>query len=37
VDRAATRRYAEGFSWQATTEGQLALFGAITGKGGRHA
>lgn len=37
VDRAATRRYAEGFSWQATTDGQLALFGAITGKGGRHA
>lgn len=30
VDRAATRRYAEGFSWQATTEGQLALFSAIT-------
>lgn len=29
VDRAATRRYAEGFSWQATTEGQLALFGSI--------
>jgi teichuronic acid biosynthesis glycosyltransferase TuaC len=37
VDRAATRRYAEGFSWQATTDGQLALFGAITGEGGRHA
>ncbi len=31
VDRAATRRYAEGFSWQATTEGQLALFQAVTG------
>lgn len=29
VDRAATRRYAEGFSWQATTEGQLALFHRI--------
>ncbi|PZW46783.1 glycosyltransferase involved in cell wall biosynthesis [Humitalea rosea] len=25
-DRAATRAYAEGFSWEATTEGQLALF-----------
>lgn len=27
--RAATRRYAERFSWDATTEGQLRLFGAI--------
>jgi len=36
VDRAATRRYAEGFSWQATTEGQLALFQAVAG-GVRHA
>jgi teichuronic acid biosynthesis glycosyltransferase TuaC len=25
-DRAAVRRYAEGFSWRETTEGQLALF-----------
>jgi glycosyltransferase involved in cell wall biosynthesis len=25
-DRDATRRYAEGFSWDETTEGQLALF-----------
>jgi hypothetical protein len=25
-DRAATRRYAEGFGWDATTEGQLRLF-----------
>ncbi len=25
-DRQATRTYAEGFSWDATTEGQLALF-----------
>lgn len=25
-DRAATRRYAEGFGWQATTAGQLAVF-----------
>lgn len=28
-DRAATRRYAEGFSWEATTRGQLDLFRAI--------
>ena len=28
-DRADTRRYAEEFSWQATTEGQLALFREI--------
>ena len=27
--RAGTRRYAEQFSWDATTEGQLRLFGAI--------
>jgi len=25
-DRAETRRYAEGFDWQATTEGQIELF-----------
>jgi glycosyltransferase involved in cell wall biosynthesis len=25
-DRAATRRYAEGFSWEATTDGQIRLF-----------
>lgn len=25
-DRSATRAYAEGFSWDATTEGQIALF-----------
>lgn len=37
VDRAATRRYAEGFSWQATTEGQLALFEAVTTRDVRHA
>ena len=29
LDRAATRRYAEAFSWDATTEGQLALFRQI--------
>jgi teichuronic acid biosynthesis glycosyltransferase TuaC len=28
-DRAAIRRYAEGFSWDATTRGQLDLFGDI--------
>jgi glycosyltransferase involved in cell wall biosynthesis len=28
-DRGRTRAYAERFSWQATTEGQLALFGQI--------
>lgn len=28
-DRTATRRYAEGFSWEATTAGQVALFSAI--------
>jgi glycosyltransferase involved in cell wall biosynthesis len=26
LDRAATRRYAEGFSWDATTAGQIRLF-----------
>lgn len=28
-DRAATRRYAENFSWEATTQGQLSLFEQI--------
>ncbi|MCB1771463.1 MAG: glycosyltransferase, partial [Candidatus Competibacteraceae bacterium] len=28
-DRAAVRRYAEGFSWEATTQGQIALFDKI--------
>jgi glycosyltransferase involved in cell wall biosynthesis len=28
-DRAAVRRYAEGFSWEATTQGQIALFRGI--------
>ena len=28
-DREATRRYAEGFNWNATTEGQLKLFRGI--------
>jgi teichuronic acid biosynthesis glycosyltransferase TuaC len=30
-DRAATRRYAEGFSWDDTTRGQLELFRSIVG------
>ncbi|RZL35042.1 MAG: glycosyltransferase family 4 protein [Rubrivivax sp.] len=36
IDRAATRRYAEGFGWQATTTGQLNLFTAIL-EAGSHA
>ena len=28
-DRAATRRYAEQFDWQATTDGQVALFRSV--------
>jgi len=28
-ERSATRRYAEQFDWQATTDGQLALFRAL--------
>jgi teichuronic acid biosynthesis glycosyltransferase TuaC len=31
-DRAATRRYAERFSWDDTTAGQLALFDGILGR-----
>ena len=31
-DRAATRRYAEGFGWAETSAGQLALFRRITGR-----
>jgi glycosyltransferase involved in cell wall biosynthesis len=30
-DHAATRRYAENFSWDATTEGQIQLFSRIIG------
>jgi glycosyltransferase involved in cell wall biosynthesis len=30
-DRETTRRYAEHFSWDATTDGQLALFRRLTG------
>jgi teichuronic acid biosynthesis glycosyltransferase TuaC len=33
-DRAATRSYAEGFGWQDTSAGQLALFRRITGARG---
>jgi glycosyltransferase involved in cell wall biosynthesis len=33
-DHGATRRYAEGFSWDATTEGQLQLFSRIIGSKG---
>ena len=31
-DHAATRRYAEGFSWDDTTAGQLALFRRVLGR-----
>jgi glycosyltransferase involved in cell wall biosynthesis len=31
IDRAATRCFAERFGWEATTEGQIALFRAIVG------
>ncbi len=33
-DRAATRRYAERFDWQSTTDGQVAIFRSILGKRG---
>jgi teichuronic acid biosynthesis glycosyltransferase TuaC len=33
-DRAATRRYAEGFSWDATTAGQKALFERVLARAG---
>jgi len=36
-DRGATRRYAEGFSWDATTEGQLRLFSRILSAPGASA
>lgn len=36
-DRLATRRYAERFSWDATTIGQLRLFQGITGEAPRMA
>ncbi|CAN7620926.1 glycosyltransferase family 4 protein [Massilia sp. LjRoot122] len=31
-DRAATRRYAEGFSWDDTSAGQLRVFSAVLGR-----
>ena len=31
-DRSATRRYAEQFDWQSTTDGQLAIFRALVDK-----
>jgi glycosyltransferase involved in cell wall biosynthesis len=34
-DRAATRRYAEKFSWDETTEGQIQLFQEILGRADR--
>ncbi len=34
-DRAATRRYAESFNWDATTRGQLRLFREILGRRGQ--
>lgn len=33
-ERAAVRAYAEGFSWDATSDGQMRLFEAITGNAG---
>ncbi len=33
ADPAATRRHAERFSWEATTQGQVALFRSILGRG----
>jgi glycosyltransferase involved in cell wall biosynthesis len=33
TSRAATRAYAEGFSWDATTQGQLSLFRRVAGCG----
>ncbi len=35
-DRAATRAYAERFSWDATTQGQLALFRRILAEAGQQ-
>jgi len=33
-DHAATRRYAEGFNWDETTQGQLSLFQRILSQRG---
>jgi len=35
-EHAATRRYAEGFSWDDTTKGQLQLFNSIVAKNGKE-
>ncbi len=35
IDRSATRAYAEGFDWQETTAGQIALFEEILARRGR--
>jgi len=35
-DRAATRRYAERFSWDDTTDGQLRLFEQVLLRRGRE-
>jgi glycosyltransferase involved in cell wall biosynthesis len=31
-DRTATRRYAEQFDWQSTTDGQVAIFRSVLGR-----
>jgi len=31
-DRGATRRYAEQFNWESTTQGQISLFSSILGR-----
>jgi glycosyltransferase involved in cell wall biosynthesis len=36
-ERGSTRRYAEGFSWDATTAGQIELFEDVLGHAMRHA
>jgi glycosyltransferase involved in cell wall biosynthesis len=33
-DRAATRRFAEGFGWEPTTRGQLEIFSRVTSRAG---
>lgn len=37
IDRAAVRRYAEGFGWAETTQGQIALFAEVLGERRRAA
>jgi glycosyltransferase involved in cell wall biosynthesis len=36
TDRGRVRAYAEGFSWQATTQAQLELFGRLVAQGAAH-